>query len=964
MRQRTTTPRAQIRAVTSPPVPAPVPVVQTVDPSQLVVVPPPSRMPRNFEDGSQSGPSSAVFGSAANTESGINVGEGANTINVPPATETPTTAPISEITASSIPAAATTTATAGVNVTATSPTVKMKAVKGKSSTPRKRGRPRKNPLPEETPTASPSVALENKPQQSPTRQQNQVSPPAPQAYPPPQTMPNHQVLDPVSNPPPPPPQQQQSPHVVAKPATPGPRPQPTASTRHWLSDKLIMADVSTKVISRMTGVLVPVEPVRAFLETTNNFVSLCEYFEAHGARFDRSAFANTLLSMTGPPMPNPVVAEQQVQVPQVAPPVKAPPPPPPSRAPQAPALVPPSAGRMVDTISHKDQPMIDAPPSHAHKAPYMQPLYGVSPAPQTPALATRCISEDKPRFFSSLPSHSPVLAPKADANLPPNTFVIEDSPSPPAPFADFPAPQPDHSMAGPTFHTPKPHKGPAVLTKPTASSSSVPRRILTPVSKLSVTSGINRQSLNASSDKGSVIDLTGTSGADGSFDEYTQPWSRPMSPIVPLVIDGKRTEPPAKMMQRTKASRVSRYDPTNIARSILLASGKHPTERPLNAHLFPLKENIGLTWQTDLETIRWDILDPEPKNGNIDVQTNGNGTSRTQAKSNLNDPTAGGTSQVMSLMEINDHDGSIPNGHNEERRASITYHAVSDKESLKNFANARRSRKSTSKSELGGMASSPTTTTPRPNDNAHLSRDAPSSAPARNPPAGLDANLPLTASRSTHQPFHHTPSASARSDDDMLITRTAIANGPKFREYPCDWQGCKAVLHNFEALSMHVQKVHLPRSPTTCHWTPCAGVVKFDNPSEWAMHMHVVHLDPIRQSIGVGPAVLPTDAPRAGITGQVNYLVDAEGNQVTPIARPAPKGWVHTTPVGTKRSRMWAETHNTNSEPKRVRGSVNSQTHHETLDRARQFGSGMETQDFTIEAERDDGTGLDADIIR
>ena len=58
------------------------------------------------------------------------------------------------------------------------------------------------------------------------------------------------------------------------------------------------------------------------------------------------------------------------------------------------------------------------------------------------------------------------------------------------------------------------------------------------------------------------------------------------------------------------ARRRSKYDPKTIARDILISTGRHPTELPLNRHLIPLKDFPAVDNKSDLSTFRWDIVDP------------------------------------------------------------------------------------------------------------------------------------------------------------------------------------------------------------------------------------------------------------------------------------------------------------------------------------------------------------------
>lgn len=66
-----------------------------------------------------------------------------------------------------------------------------------------------------------------------------------------------------------------------------------------------------------------------------------------------------------------------------------------------------------------------------------------------------------------------------------------------------------------------------------------------------------------------------------------------------------------KPIDRKMAAKKSFYDSTTLVSDILIAKGMHPTKRPLNWHLEPLRNNF---WQisnhSDLSTIRWDLIDP------------------------------------------------------------------------------------------------------------------------------------------------------------------------------------------------------------------------------------------------------------------------------------------------------------------------------------------------------------------
>ncbi|KAJ5479989.1 hypothetical protein N7530_005498 [Penicillium desertorum] len=61
------------------------------------------------------------------------------------------------------------------------------------------------------------------------------------------------------------------------------------------------------------------------------------------------------------------------------------------------------------------------------------------------------------------------------------------------------------------------------------------------------------------------------------------------------------------------------YDPTTIARDVLIAAGRHPTEKHLNHHLDPLRRNFTrIDYCADLATFRWDLVDAEQPEPQVD----------------------------------------------------------------------------------------------------------------------------------------------------------------------------------------------------------------------------------------------------------------------------------------------------------------------------------------------------------
>ena len=66
-------------------------------------------------------------------------------------------------------------------------------------------------------------------------------------------------------------------------------------------------------------------------------------------------------------------------------------------------------------------------------------------------------------------------------------------------------------------------------------------------------------------------------------------------------------------LKRRDARRRSEYNAKTIARDVLIAAGRHPDMRPLNAHLDSLRRNFySVEFTSDLATFNWDVVDPKP----------------------------------------------------------------------------------------------------------------------------------------------------------------------------------------------------------------------------------------------------------------------------------------------------------------------------------------------------------------
>ncbi|RPA86765.1 hypothetical protein BJ508DRAFT_119920 [Ascobolus immersus RN42] len=65
----------------------------------------------------------------------------------------------------------------------------------------------------------------------------------------------------------------------------------------------------------------------------------------------------------------------------------------------------------------------------------------------------------------------------------------------------------------------------------------------------------------------------------------------------------------ATRLSKSKAARRDGYDPQTVVRDILVVLGRHPTLKPLNAHLHDLSERGYVPKDADLSTLDWDAIE-------------------------------------------------------------------------------------------------------------------------------------------------------------------------------------------------------------------------------------------------------------------------------------------------------------------------------------------------------------------
>ena len=631
-------------------------------------------------------------------------------------------------------------------------------------------------------------------------------------------------------------------HSVTTTVVPPPWPDARRSTE---LEKALVAAASSEFLTRL-GMPIASEYIYGFLQHTHNFVILCEHFESLGHKFQRSDLARALQNALGrwhaPPRPGAdpgggggILGEVEGDKTQTTNGSGCD-----AMVPQQPATVPNNSPQHMPLQIAPAQPSVPVDPAESHRG---GPGGGEEPHASAPA----------PQGMAGIASeHQPGFPPPPSQQTPPtsspqqyltvNPMQIHKRP-PLETFQDPPLAQPLPESDSPV---------PGASTLPSLAATPPPASIDGATSNLGsatppaqdVQHGPSESTTTAATPalggerptappKGIVlIDLT-TSNDD------TPPPPPPPSSAVVTQEPQKPKGRLAEKIERRKAARVSKYDPREIARAILIVSQRHPTERPLNGHFLPLRENLPgqVNWHSDLSTIRWDILDPDP----VDMDVGMDGDDEGELQANL--PAA-----------------LAPANRSRPRKSRPSAAAAA-------AAGDPRRRQAT-----------PGSAETRPEDRAaHASRQR---RLQHNTPGAAVENFSRSQTPQSASAMEDGPNSKRRrtgQSTGQSHQRRTDAGSPAFKRYRCKWKGCSSELHNVDNLKRHVSKLHSKRDASSgcysCQWAGCfrqptseqtAGdegnklqllVWEFANEEDWEQHVGH-HISAVRQAFGVGPAAL------------------------------------------------------------------------------------------------------------
>jgi hypothetical protein len=369
---------------------------------------------------------------------------------------------------------------------------------------------------------------------------------------------------------------------------------------------------------------------------------------------------------------------------------------------------------------------------------------------------------------------------------------------------------------------------------------------------------------------------------------------------VPEPAPGLRHVTVADPLDKKNALRRNNYNPATIARDVLLACGRHPSERQLNQHLDVLRANLPVGYDSDLSTIKWDILDPgKPPPGYFkdsvqaltkdaddeDDSEDEDREARLRAQSNAIGAEGGVPARVQALPEA-------INPFKQKKRGRPPRHSFSNDTNDTAPVTPKRSPSVANMSASAPRPSAPSVGYTAFKSATELGPDGKPLPKKRGRPVGWRKAIHGSASawskpnaightgpHDKHQPSQ--PSSlrhvnTGTQEPIRIHSRSpSVANRvPRYQSYKCKWQSCSADLHNLDTLKKHVFKVHRKETlgnTLECLWDDCGKEVtnfdpntntriekhtphSFDLESNWRGHIQQNHFDPLSWELGDGPA--------------------------------------------------------------------------------------------------------------
>jgi hypothetical protein len=336
-------------------------------------------------------------------------------------------------------------------------------------------------------------------------------------------------------------------------------------------------------------------------------------------------------------------------------------------------------------------------------------------------------------------------------------------------------------------------------------------------------------------------------------------------------------------IMRDRVARKSNYDSRTIARDVLLATGRHPDMRGLNAHFSNMQKLLAAHGgefdsggnRSDLATIKWDVIDPvPPKEDKAKLKSDVAKEQQSRPPTRdlalpANNPVKYG-SPTLSEDRLIKKPPLGKSGRPRGRPPRSSMPNLPGNESLTNGLGKSNSRSTTPARQASSRPTAPSSA-PAPAMSsgagvgyAAFNQTNPDGTKKKGRPFGWKKSVHSREAQGLPKITHPTGPVPSRLKQSATPAQEVE---PHYQEYGCNWADCNHRLINLDTLKKHLVKAHgktNERGEYFCWWKDCNGVkrpgvgagrvpARFDNIEAWLEHVDENHLRPIAWKLGDGP---------------------------------------------------------------------------------------------------------------
>ncbi|KAL2783952.1 hypothetical protein BJX66DRAFT_330307 [Aspergillus keveii] len=293
----------------------------------------------------------------------------------------------------------------------------------------------------------------------------------------------------------------------------------------------------------------------------------------------------------------------------------------------------------------------------------------------------------------------------------------------------------------------------------------------------------------------------------------------------------RRMDIVSRLNEKDAAQKIT-YDPKTIARDVLIAAGRHPTEASLNHHLFCLRNAFSaVDMNSDLATFKWDLVDPGHPSRDTAPQAPTQGSVRQTSQTAPQPAVQVAPPPSFSQFSVK-LNNTRPPQHQQHPNPQQTF----------------RQPPPQPKSQ------------PQP-PQVQLQVPPPQPVPAATPKPQAKAAASSTPNSGMEKRRRGRPPGSTNKPK-VAVPPPAAAPAASYPVFACHWGNCQSEPHNLDLLKKHLKK-HVSMS-MVCGWNGCTVTAAMPA-TELMKHVKQAHIDALAWKLGDGPAV-PTSVDRESKT--------------------------------------------------------------------------------------------------